>query len=120
MLTKATADGTLYKRDWDIEPLFPLPNADAVNKEYSLSLSLSLTCKNGAKFCLAACFSFCIFSFALILIFRIESYKEKITIESTLKFVYFFYVWVISFSCNFNFCFNEASLGASLLFRFLN
>jgi hypothetical protein len=43
MLTKATADGTLYKRDWDIEPLFPLPNADAVNKEYSLSLSLSLS-----------------------------------------------------------------------------
>lgn len=60
MLTKATADGTLT-RDWDTEPLFPLPNADAVNKEYSLSLSL--TCTSAAKFCLAACFSFCIFSF---------------------------------------------------------
>jgi hypothetical protein len=43
MLTKATADGTLYTRDWDIEPLFPFPNVDAVNKEYSLSLSLSLS-----------------------------------------------------------------------------
>ena len=42
MITKATADGTLYTRDWDIEPLFPLPNADAVNKEYSLTFSLSL------------------------------------------------------------------------------
>jgi len=41
MLTKATADGTLYTRDWDIEPLFPFPNVDAVNKEYSLSLSRS-------------------------------------------------------------------------------
>ena len=55
----------------------------------TLSLSLSHSCKNAAKFCLAACFSFCIFSFALILTFRIESYKEKITVESTLKFVYF-------------------------------
>ena len=42
MITKATADGTLYTRDWDTEPLFPLPNVDAVNKEYSLFLSLSL------------------------------------------------------------------------------
>nr|POE45790.1 sac3 family protein a [Quercus suber] len=33
MFTKATADGTLYTRDWDIEPLFPLPNVDAVNKD---------------------------------------------------------------------------------------
>ncbi|KAL5569181.1 hypothetical protein UlMin_025756 [Ulmus minor] len=28
MITKATADGTLYTCDWDIEPLFPLPHAD--------------------------------------------------------------------------------------------
>ncbi|XP_015877075.3 SAC3 family protein A isoform X2 [Ziziphus jujuba] len=33
MITKATADGTLYTRDWDIEPLFPLPNSDDDNKE---------------------------------------------------------------------------------------
>jgi len=85
MLTKATADGTLYTRDWDIEPLFPFPNVDAVNKEYSLSLSLSLT-----KFCLAACISFFIFSFDLILILRIESYKEKFKIESTLANLYIF------------------------------
>ncbi|XP_062154759.1 SAC3 family protein A isoform X2 [Alnus glutinosa] len=37
MLTKATADGTLYTRDWDIEPLFPLPNVDAVNKDFQSS-----------------------------------------------------------------------------------
>lgn len=34
MITKATADGTLYTRDWDMEPLFPLPNGNDVNKEY--------------------------------------------------------------------------------------
>ncbi|XP_057789186.1 SAC3 family protein A isoform X2 [Salvia miltiorrhiza] len=32
VITKATADGTLYTRDWDIEPLFPIPNTDAVDK----------------------------------------------------------------------------------------
>ncbi|XP_065626295.1 SAC3 family protein A-like, partial [Quercus suber] len=37
MFTKATADGTLYTRDWDIEPLFPLPNVDAVNKDLQSS-----------------------------------------------------------------------------------
>lgn len=34
MITKATADGTLYTCDWDMEPLFPLPNLDDANKEY--------------------------------------------------------------------------------------
>ncbi|KGN50492.1 SAC3 family protein A [Cucumis sativus] len=33
MITKATADGTLYTKDWDVEPLFPLPSADAVNTD---------------------------------------------------------------------------------------
>ncbi|XP_057981811.1 SAC3 family protein A [Malania oleifera] len=33
VITKATADGTLYTRDWDIEPLFPLPNSDPINKD---------------------------------------------------------------------------------------
>lgn len=34
IITKATADGTLYTRNWDTEPLFPLTNADTMNKEY--------------------------------------------------------------------------------------
>ncbi|XP_059628206.1 SAC3 family protein A isoform X2 [Cornus florida] len=33
VITKATADGTLYIRDWDTEPLFPLPNADVADKD---------------------------------------------------------------------------------------
>lgn len=33
IITKATADGTLYTKNWDTEPLFPLANADTVNKE---------------------------------------------------------------------------------------
>ncbi|XP_041000387.1 SAC3 family protein A-like isoform X2 [Juglans microcarpa x Juglans regia] len=37
MITKATADGTLYTLDWDIEPLFPLPNADAADKDFQCS-----------------------------------------------------------------------------------
>ncbi|MCI00046.1 leukocyte receptor cluster member 8-like, partial [Trifolium medium] len=32
MITKATADCTLCTRNWDMEPLFPMPDADAVNK----------------------------------------------------------------------------------------
>ncbi|XP_011091492.1 SAC3 family protein A isoform X1 [Sesamum indicum] len=32
VITKATADGTLYTKDWDTEPLFPLPTTDAFNK----------------------------------------------------------------------------------------
>ncbi|KAF3972591.1 hypothetical protein CMV_003914 [Castanea mollissima] len=37
MITKATADGTLYTRNWDTEPLFSLPNVDAVNKDLQSS-----------------------------------------------------------------------------------
>ncbi|EPS64503.1 hypothetical protein M569_10278, partial [Genlisea aurea] len=32
VITKATADGTLHTKDWDVEPLFPLPNDDTVNE----------------------------------------------------------------------------------------
>ncbi|EEF37328.1 leukocyte receptor cluster (lrc) member, putative [Ricinus communis] len=35
VITKATADGTLHTRDWDTEPLFPLPNPDFADKESS-------------------------------------------------------------------------------------
>lgn len=33
IITKATADGTLHTRDWDTEPLFPMPSVDADKKE---------------------------------------------------------------------------------------
>ncbi|CAI9773106.1 unnamed protein product [Fraxinus pennsylvanica] len=33
VITKARAEGMLYTRDWDTEPLFPLPDANAVNEE---------------------------------------------------------------------------------------
>ncbi|CAN4105901.1 unnamed protein product [Withania somnifera] len=33
IITKATADRTLHARDWDTEPLFPMPNVDADKKE---------------------------------------------------------------------------------------
>ncbi|KAK7343261.1 hypothetical protein VNO77_11874 [Canavalia gladiata] len=33
MITKATADGTLNTRNWDVEPLFPMPDADVGNKD---------------------------------------------------------------------------------------
>ncbi|KAK6145309.1 hypothetical protein DH2020_022129 [Rehmannia glutinosa] len=33
VITKATADGTLYTKDWDIEPLFPMPDSIAVDKD---------------------------------------------------------------------------------------
>ncbi|TKY50614.1 Leukocyte receptor cluster member 8-like [Spatholobus suberectus] len=39
MITKATADGTLNTRNWDMEPLFPMPDADVINKDSSLSLT---------------------------------------------------------------------------------
>ncbi|XP_071712157.1 SAC3 family protein A isoform X2 [Rutidosis leptorrhynchoides] len=33
VITKASTDGTLSTRDWDIEPLFPLPNSAATNND---------------------------------------------------------------------------------------
>ncbi|KAK6933350.1 hypothetical protein RJ641_036244, partial [Dillenia turbinata] len=39
MITKATADGTLCTRNWDMEPLFPLPHADTANKDAFCSSS---------------------------------------------------------------------------------
>jgi len=44
MITKATADGTLNTRNWDMEPLFPMPDADVVNKEYDFSYFTSCFC----------------------------------------------------------------------------
>lgn len=32
VITKGTADGTLFTKDWDTEPLFPLPTTDGVNE----------------------------------------------------------------------------------------
>ncbi|XP_010669752.2 SAC3 family protein A isoform X2 [Beta vulgaris subsp. vulgaris] len=32
-ITEATAEGTLYSRDWDTEPLFPLPDIGTVNND---------------------------------------------------------------------------------------
>ncbi|PIA56320.1 hypothetical protein AQUCO_00700568v1 [Aquilegia coerulea] len=39
MITKASADGTLFTRNWDIEPLFPLPDMD-VHKDISQKSSI--------------------------------------------------------------------------------
>ncbi|KAG9145352.1 hypothetical protein Leryth_008270 [Lithospermum erythrorhizon] len=32
IITKGTADGTLFTKDWDTEPLFPLPTTDVMNE----------------------------------------------------------------------------------------
>ncbi|XP_070058168.1 SAC3 family protein A isoform X2 [Nicotiana tomentosiformis] len=48
VIKKATADGTLHTRDWDTEPLFPMPSVDADNKEriiFSAPVSSSPTSK---------------------------------------------------------------------------
>ncbi|GKV28549.1 hypothetical protein SLEP1_g37586 [Rubroshorea leprosula] len=42
IITKATADGTLSTKDWDNEPLFPLLNADMVDKDLQSSTPASL------------------------------------------------------------------------------
>ncbi|CAK9155090.1 unnamed protein product [Ilex paraguariensis] len=46
VITRATADGTLYTRDWDTEPLFPLPNLDGVHKDSVFSTPISSLPKN--------------------------------------------------------------------------
>ncbi|TYI62510.1 hypothetical protein E1A91_D10G248700v1 [Gossypium mustelinum] len=35
IITKATSDGTIHTRDWDAEPLFPIPNTDMTDKNNS-------------------------------------------------------------------------------------
>lgn len=45
VITKATADGTLNTRDWDIEPLFQLPSVDVTNKDLQSSTPTSLLSK---------------------------------------------------------------------------
>ncbi|KAF6171041.1 hypothetical protein GIB67_014621 [Kingdonia uniflora] len=37
IITKASTDGTLFTRDWDVEPLFSLPTVDAVNMNLQTS-----------------------------------------------------------------------------------
>ncbi|PIN03480.1 Leucine permease transcriptional regulator [Handroanthus impetiginosus] len=39
LITKATTDGTLHTRNWDTEPLFPMPNTDLVDKDNTHSLA---------------------------------------------------------------------------------
>ncbi|KAJ6350158.1 hypothetical protein OIU78_006349 [Salix suchowensis] len=41
IITKATADGTLNTRDWDAEPLFAIPNTEAVNMDSQCSTPVS-------------------------------------------------------------------------------
>ncbi|XP_074276284.1 SAC3 family protein A isoform X1 [Silene latifolia] len=43
IITKATDDGTLHSRDWDTQPLFPLPDTSTVNNEQSASPFTSLS-----------------------------------------------------------------------------
>ncbi|KAI3761785.1 hypothetical protein L1987_52207 [Smallanthus sonchifolius] len=40
VITKASTDGTLSTRDWDTEPLFPLPNVDLINNDSTTPSSL--------------------------------------------------------------------------------
>ncbi|XP_052187850.1 SAC3 family protein A isoform X2 [Diospyros lotus] len=46
VITKATADGTLYTRNWDTEPLFPLPGPDVSNKGVQFSTPITPVSKN--------------------------------------------------------------------------
>ncbi|KAL9226999.1 hypothetical protein vseg_002748 [Gypsophila vaccaria] len=43
IITKATDDGTLHSRDWDTEPLFPLPDTSTVNNDQSATPFMSLS-----------------------------------------------------------------------------
>ncbi|KAK9050258.1 hypothetical protein SSX86_030772, partial [Deinandra increscens subsp. villosa] len=40
VITKASIDGTLSTRDWDTEPLFPLPNTDMIHNDSTTPSSL--------------------------------------------------------------------------------
>lgn len=46
IITKATADGTLHTRDWDTEPLFPMPSADADKERGIFSAPVSSSPKS--------------------------------------------------------------------------
>ncbi|KAI3915823.1 hypothetical protein MKX01_013279 [Papaver californicum] len=41
MITRTSSDGTLFTKDWDTEPLFPLPEMDAMSKELQSSSAVS-------------------------------------------------------------------------------
>ncbi|KAI4384451.1 hypothetical protein MLD38_002607 [Melastoma candidum] len=49
IITNATADGTLHTRDWDAEPLFPLPDVDNLSKESLTPISLRLFKKSPTR-----------------------------------------------------------------------
>ena len=36
VITKATTEGTLFSKNWDLEPLFPLPSGDSTNTKYAI------------------------------------------------------------------------------------
>ncbi|KAH9302764.1 hypothetical protein KI387_014347, partial [Taxus chinensis] len=42
MITKASADGSLFTRDWDTEPLFPLPSSNMVESMENMQSSLAV------------------------------------------------------------------------------
>ncbi|XP_057837465.2 SAC3 family protein A isoform X2 [Cryptomeria japonica] len=42
MITKASADGSLFTRDWDTEPLFPLPSSNMVASMENMQCSLTV------------------------------------------------------------------------------
>ncbi|XP_024041047.1 SAC3 family protein A isoform X2 [Citrus sinensis] len=46
IIKKANSDGTLFSRDWDVEPLFPKPTTEAVTKDLPTSTPLSALSKN--------------------------------------------------------------------------
>lgn len=46
IITKATADGTLHMRDWDTEPLFPMPSVDADKERVIFSTPVSSSPKS--------------------------------------------------------------------------
>uniref|UniRef100_A0A803P2Q1 PCI domain-containing protein n=1 Tax=Cannabis sativa TaxID=3483 RepID=A0A803P2Q1_CANSA len=49
MITNARADGTLYTRNWDVEPLFPVPIADSVKQGNVQSLTHVSSLENKLK-----------------------------------------------------------------------